>query len=72
MKKPSMMGSSKYEFELNRFEEDVKRHIEEFRGKSDSIKETLENLILSDYKHQENFNIIIKNLRELGKEHNLI
>lgn len=72
MGKSSMMGSSKYEFEPNEFEEDIQRHIKEFREKSTSIKKSLENMILHDYKHQENFNLMIQNLTELGKEHNLI
>lgn len=72
MRKLSMMGSSKYEFEPNKFEEDIQRHIKEFREKSISIKESLESMIVHDYKHQENFNLMIQNLTELGKEYNLI
>lgn len=71
MRKGSMMGSSKYEFEPWKFEEDIKRNKEKYKAKEKRTMETLEALINQDTWQRENFSVIIKHLRELKEKYNL-
>lgn len=66
-----MMGSSEYEFEPDKFDEDVQKHIKEYRDKRESIYNKLETLIKIDYKHRENFNLIIENMIKLRKKYKI-
>lgn len=71
MRKCSMMGSSKYEFNPEQFDEDIKKNKEKYKAKGKRAMEVLEDLINQDTWQQENFRIITKNLRELKERYNL-
>ncbi|MHB9943612.1 hypothetical protein CF065_18850 [Clostridium sporogenes] len=71
MRKLSAMGSSKYEFEPWKFEEDIKKNRERHKRKEEKITKVLEEFINQDTWQEDNFRIITKALRELKEEYKL-
>ncbi|EKS4345015.1 TPA: hypothetical protein PTV74_003139 [Clostridium botulinum] len=71
MSKISMMGSSKYEFEPNKFNEDIQKHRENHKRKEESAMQILEEIINQDTWQEDNFRTITKCLRELKTKYNL-
>lgn len=71
MRNLSMMGSSKYEYEPWKFDEDVRRKKELRENKEKTITKVLEEFITQDTWQQCNFRIIIKVLRSLKNKYDL-
>ncbi|HCL4447566.1 TPA: hypothetical protein N2D04_002630 [Clostridium botulinum] len=71
MRKFSMMGSSKYEFEPQKFDEDIKKHREVYKRKEEKITKILEEFINQDTCQDRNFRIITKVLRMLKIRYDL-
>ncbi|APQ73839.1 hypothetical protein RSJ22_12175 [Clostridium botulinum] len=71
MRKLSMMGSSKYEFNPEQFNEDVKKHRENYRRKEEKITKILEEFINQDTYQDRNFRIITKVLKMLKIRYDL-
>ncbi|MDU6337098.1 MAG: hypothetical protein E6594_15090 [Clostridium sporogenes] len=71
MRKLSMMGSSKYEFEPWKFEEDVKKNREIYRRKEEEITKVLEEFINQDTWQEDNFRTITKALKLLKIRYDL-
>ncbi|NFC28763.1 hypothetical protein EXM98_04180 [Clostridium botulinum] len=71
MRKLSMMGSSKYEFEPQKFDEDIKKHRENYKRKEEEITKILEAFINQDTCQDRNFRIITKVLRILKIRYDL-
>ncbi|ENJ9653515.1 hypothetical protein AB2T14_001123 [Clostridium botulinum] len=63
MRKLSAMGSSKYEFEPWKFEEDIKKNRERYKRKEEEITKVLEEFINQDTWQEDNFRIITKVLK---------
>ncbi|MCC5422497.1 hypothetical protein [Clostridium botulinum] len=71
MRKLSMMGSSKYEFEPQKFDEDIKKHRENYKRKEEEITKILEEFINQDTYQDRNFRIITKVLKMLKIRYDL-
>ncbi|WP_045904656.1 hypothetical protein [Clostridium botulinum] len=71
MRKLSMMGSSKYEFEPQKFDEDIKKHREVYKRKEKEITKILEEFINQDTYQDRNFRIITKVLKMLKIRYDL-
>ncbi|ACO86123.1 hypothetical protein [Clostridium botulinum] len=71
MRRLSMMGSSKYEFNPEQFNEDVKKHRENYRRKEEKITKILEEFINQDTYQDRNFRIITKVLKMLKIRYDL-
>lgn len=70
MKKPSMMGSSKYEFNPEQFDIDVIASKERYKAKYERIESELKKIVFSDNERiEETWNIVIKVLRDLKEEY---
>lgn len=62
---------SKYFGRPNAFDEDVKRHREEYKRKCDSVYKVLEDFINQSTKQRDNFNIIIEQCIKLKENYRL-
>ncbi|HDK7165918.1 TPA: hypothetical protein PTV51_002191 [Clostridium botulinum] len=71
MRKLSMMGSSKYEFNPEQFNEDIKKHREVYKRKEKEITKILEEFINQDTYQDRNFRIITKVLKMLKIRYDL-
>ncbi|KGO12183.1 hypothetical protein NZ45_19215 [Clostridium botulinum] len=71
MRKLSMMGSSKYEFNPEQFNEDVKKHREVYKRKEKEITKILEEFINQNTYQDRNFRIITKVLKMLKIRYDL-
>ncbi|MCW6059760.1 hypothetical protein LAV35_03690 [Clostridium sporogenes] len=71
MRKLSMMGSSKYEFNPKQFNEDVKKHREIYKRKEEKITKILEEFINQDTWQEDNFRTITKALKLLKIRYDL-
>ncbi|MBY6758666.1 hypothetical protein HYH82_15340 [Clostridium botulinum] len=71
MRKLSMMGSSKYEFNPEQFNEDIKKHRENYKRKEEEITKILEEFINQDTCQDRNFRIITKVLKMLKIRYDL-
>ncbi|HCL4549728.1 hypothetical protein EXM36_02980 [Clostridium botulinum] len=71
MRKLSMMGSSKYEFNPEQFNEDVKKHREVYKKKEKEITKILEEFINQDTWQEDNFRTITKALKLLKIRYDL-
>ncbi|MDX5808732.1 MULTISPECIES: hypothetical protein [unclassified Bacillus cereus group] len=72
MKKSSNMGSSKYEYNPEKFEKDVLNNEERYHGKSQEIKEELSILLKNEpSRMNETFSMMLQSLRELKEEYHL-
>ncbi|SME50079.1 hypothetical protein BACERE00183_04389 [Bacillus cereus] len=72
MKKSSNMGSSKYEYNPEKFEKDVLNNKKRYEGKSQKIKEELSRLLKNEpSRMNETFSMMLHSLRELKEEYHL-
>lgn len=72
MKKSSNMGSSKYEYNPEKFEKDVLNNEERYLEKSQEIKEELSILLKNEpSRMNETFSMMLQSLRELKEEYHL-
>ncbi|MFJ8528702.1 hypothetical protein [Bacillus sp. NPDC094106] len=72
MRKPSMMGSSKYEFHPEQFDIDVLNNKRDYEEKKKYIKQELNKMILCKPSRMgETFSMMIQALRELKAEYEL-
>ncbi|WP_242290366.1 MULTISPECIES: hypothetical protein [unclassified Bacillus cereus group] len=72
MKKSSNMGSSKYEYNPEKFEKDVLNNKKRYEGKSQEIKEELSRLLKNEpSRMNETFSMMLQSLRELKEEYHL-
>lgn len=62
---------SKYFGRPNAFDEDVKRHEEEYRRKCDTVYKVLEDFINQSTKQRDNYNIIIEQCIKLKEKYGL-
>ena len=61
----SNMGASKYEFEPNKLDEDIKAHQERKGRKKDTIKAMVEGMMISDpTRQEETYQMFVEVLRE--------
>ncbi|WP_244468910.1 hypothetical protein [Clostridium botulinum] len=65
------MGSSKYEFEPWKFEEDIQKKIAKHKQQEKETLKTLEKIINQDTYQLENFRMITKALRTLKEKYDL-
>lgn len=72
MRKQSMMGSSKYEFNPSQLEDDIQQNIERYQKTKDLIRqEVLGNFQKDSFKMDQTLSIYLEVLRELKIEWNL-
>ncbi|CAL83908.1 hypothetical protein FDF29_06435 [Clostridium botulinum] len=71
MRKLSMMGSSKYKFNPEQLNEDVKKHRENYRRKEKEITKILEEFMNQDTWQEDNFRTITKALKLLKIRYDL-
>lgn len=61
----SNMGASKYEFEPDKLDKDIKAHQERYGRKKDTIKAMFEGMMISDpVRQEETFQIFVETLKE--------
>lgn len=61
----SNMGVSKYEFEPDKLDKDIKAHQERYERKKDTIKAMFEGMMISDpVRQEETFQIFVETLKE--------
>ena len=61
----SNMGASKYEFEPNKLDEDIKAHQERKKRKKDTIKAMVEGMMKSDpTRQEETYQMFVETLKE--------
>ena len=65
------MGSSKYELSPEQFEKDMERNRLNYEQKKKDILKKLESIITQDYKQDDNFRLIIENLKELKEKYGI-
>jgi Txe/YoeB family toxin of Txe-Axe toxin-antitoxin module len=72
MRKQSMMGSSKYEFNPKQFDIDVMEKLQLHQEKKERIAEQIDQLLMEDpFRIGDTFSLIIEVLREAKQKHNI-
>lgn len=72
MRKPSMMGSSKYEFNPEQFELDIKRSQERYNKKLKAIKGEISTQFVDDpTRMKETYQMYVEILMDMKKKFNL-
>ena len=65
----SNMGASKYEFESDKLDKDIKAHQERKERKKDTIKAIFEGMMKSDpVRQEETFNMFVEVLKDWKKQ----
>lgn len=66
----SNMGASKYEFEPDKLDKDIKEHQERKERKKDTIKAMVEGMMKSDpTRQEETYQMFVEVLKEWRKKH---